>query len=321
MKTPLEFLRYRRYRHAYTKAPKLNHTSPVDVTLELSSHCNLACSYCYHSDQENLPFTKGVMAYRTAEFIIAESHDLKVPSLKFNWKGEATINPEFKRITAFAMDHASGYTFQERFINSNFKFRLDRDDIFDGLCNLTKVKVSFDSFIPEVMEAQRVGSKWNQIAANIDKFYNYNHRKNTELVIQAVRTKLNKDEDLESQMKKRWPSATLSIREMVTGRVDSERANELKNKDRDASERQSCIQAHSRLIFRYDGVAFPCCPDIRETMPLGDITKVTMKRIWNSYEAQTLRRDLKSGKAFECGTCKNCSSFETYKGYKAPWGS
>lgn len=320
MKTPMAIIRNAAYRYTYTRAPKLNLQRPVDVTLELASHCNQSCGYCYHA--ETVPFTKGFMTYQTAEQIIAQAHDLEVPAIKFNWKGESTLNRDFKRITQLAKDHASGYTFQERLTNSNFKFPIDRDDIFDGLCNQTKVKISFDSFIPGVMETQRAGSNFDRAKSNIDKFYNYPLRRDTEIVIQSVRTKLNANEDIASEVKRRWPSATVSIRDMVTGRVDNQQTKDLKNVDRDFTKRKSCIQAHARLVFRWDGIAFPCCVDINESMPLGNIHVTTLGKIFNSFDAQQLRQNLLNKKAFKTdGACKNCSSFESFESYKPPWGS
>lgn len=309
------------YRFQYVYAPYLKHSRPIDVSLELASVCNQACSYCYHADQKNLPFKKGMMSLKTAQLIIAQAADLKVPAIKFNWKGESTLNPHFKEITQFAKDLSDKRTFQDRLTNSNFKFPTTRDDIFDGLCNQTKVKVSFDSFIAEVMEKQRAGSRHAQALANIDKFYNYKARKDTELVIQAVRTNLNKDEDIAGQAEKRWPGVTVSIRDMVTGRVNNQEVKDLENKTRDFSNRKTCIQAHARLIFNWDGHALPCCPDISESLKLGNATEKTVYEIFNSHAAKELRKSLLNKSAFLKDPCKTCPSFESYKGYKPNWNS
>lgn len=308
------------YRFKYRHGKHIPLSSPVDVSLELSSTCNMACEYCYHADPEHLPFTKGIMSYAVAETIIKQAADLGVNSLKMNWKGESTINPEFYRITSLAKSLARGSTFIERLTNSNFKFRTVRDDIFDGLCNQTKVKVSYDSFSKQVFETQRAGGDHDLTTRNIDKFYNYPKRQNTELVIQAVRTKLNKDEDLEGSVKRRWPEATLSVRDMVAGRVDMD-LSDFEHRRRDASQRQSCLQAHVRLIFNYKGEAYPCCPDIGEKLFLGDIRNNDLWDIFHSVNARRLRKSLKDKSAFSCGPCKGCSSFETFKGFKPTWNS
>lgn len=313
-------LQYVLYRLKYIYARELKLQKPVDVSLELSSSCSMSCFYCYHNDQENLPFKKGMMDFKTAQLIILDAANIGVNSIKFNWKGESTLNPRFKEITSLAKSLAKGSTFIDRLTNSNFKFLSTKSDIFEGLCNQTKVKISFDSFIPEVMEKQREGAIHSLIMKNIDIFYNHPNRKDTEIVIQAVRTNLNKDEDLEGQVKRRWPTATLSVRDMVTGRVNND-LKSLENKKRDASERNSCLQAHNRLVFNWAGNAMMCCVDIGEKLNIGNIHEKSIYEIFNSDKALNIRKSLKDKSAFEFDPCKTCSSFESYKNYKAPWSS
>lgn len=279
----------------------------------------MKCEYCYHSDQENLPFRKKLMPEAIARTILYQSASLGVNSLKFNWRGEATIHPKFSALTELAKKLSHGSIFVDRLTNSNFKFNTDREDIFYGLSNQTKVKVSYDSFRKEVFEKQRAGGDHAKTTRNIHKFYNWPKRK-TQIVIQAVRTKLNKDEDLAYLIKKNWPDAGISIRDMVEGRVEKN-LDEFTDKKRDLSQRQSCLQAHVRLIFNHEGRAFPCCPDIREELCLGDIKLQSLKDIFNSHMAKKLRLDLKNKEAFKMSPCASCSSFETYKGYKPAWNS
>lgn len=315
----LAAIRHQIYRAKYRLGQHLPLTVPVDVSLELASQCNMHCQYCYHADQKNLPFKKGMMSWQTASKIVTQAAELGVHSLKMNYRGESTTNPIFFPVTKLAKDLAGGSTFIERITNSNFKFGHDRDDIFQGLCNQTKVKVSFDSFRAEVFETQRAGGNHLITSKNIDKFYNYPGRDN-ELVIQAVRTTANKDEDIEGQAKRRWPEAAISIRDMVAGRVEKD-VSALESRVRDASERQTCLQAHVRLMFDWQGRAGVCCPDIANKIVAGDIHKMSLREIFNSEVARQIRRDLKNGKAFESDPCKNCSSFESFKGFKPNWNS
>lgn len=310
------------YRFKYRFARELRLRVPVDVSLELASVCNQRCSYCYHADQKNLPFKPGMMKWETIETIVRQSAELGVHSIKFNWKGESTLNPHFHQATALARSLAGGSTFIDRLTNSNFKFSPMRDDIFSGLANQTKVKVSFDSFRKDVLEKQRAGANYEIAIRNIDRFYNHEERRKSEtkIVIQAVRTALNADEDLEWEIKKRWPEATASIRDMVRGRVDNAFVDEVGVRDR-GPERQACIQAFARVIFNANGKAFPCCPDIGEQLQIGDIEKQHLRTIFNGLTARWLRADLKTGAAFKESPCKTCSSYESFKGYKPNWTS
>lgn len=311
---------YNEYRQRYLDSPNLKLESPVDISLELSSFCNHHCTYCYHADKKNLPFKQSHMTPKIFKTIVGQAADLGVNSIKTNWRGESTMNPWFYLMTKFAKGRASGSTLIDRITNSNFKFKANDDNkILEGLCNQTKVKVSYDSFIKEVFETQRAGGDHGLTTHNIDRFYNFPGRDNV-LVIQAVRTSLNKDEDIEGEVKKRWPSALVSIRDMVQGRVEKD-LTDITHKERDYSERQSCIQAHARLIFDYDGTAVPCCPDIKQKLNLGNIRDNTVEEIFNSRKAKSLRTRLLNGNAFKSDPCKNCSSFETFKGYKPSWDS
>ncbi len=320
MQSPIKAIRQNIYRLNYIHAPKLNHRLPIDVSLELASVCNMACTYCYHGDPKTLPFVKGYMDKDLAFKIILQSADLGVNSIKFNWKGEATLNPHYLDIVSLAKDFARGSTFIDRITNSNFKIPPSkREQVFEGFTTLTKIKVSYDSFIKDVFEKQRAGGNHELTTENIDLFYNHPLRvkTETELVIQAVRTNLNKDEDIEGKAKIRWPEAVVSIRDMVSGRTTKD-LSEFQNRARDVENRQTCIQAHARLIFNHEGKAMVCCPDIAEKLCVGDARVNTVKEIFNSEKAVELRKSLLNKSAFSQDPCKNCPSFESYKGYVPP---
>lgn len=304
------------YRKKYEYAKYLPLKKPVDISLELVSGCDQACSYCYFADKKNIPFKLGVMNKDFAKSVIFEAAELGVHSIKFNFRGESTLHPNYKEIVKFSRFFVRGSTFIDRLTNSNFGFKNNVDDILDAMCTLTKVKVSFDSFRKDIIESVRVGTNYERALSNMHKFYNHPKRKDTRFVIQSVRTLLNKDEDLEHEIKKRFPSAEFSIRDMVEGRVNKD-LNHLKSKDRE-KERQSCLQAHNRLIVHYDGRANPCCPAIDNSLIIGDLNKYTVRDVFNSDKAKNLRKSLMTGKAFEKEPCRSCSSFESYKGYKHP---
>jgi radical SAM protein with 4Fe4S-binding SPASM domain len=257
------------------------------------------------------------MSLELAIKVIHEAAELKVHSLKYNYRGEATMNPIFEKVAVLARDMAYQGTFIDRIINSNFNFDINREDIFNGLLAMTKVKVSFDSFKKNVFEKQRRGSNYEKTLANIQKFHDMPERE-TKLVIQSVRTKLNADEDLETEIKNRFPNATASIRDVVSGRVDNQDIKDMVIKERDPDNRQSCVQAHARLLVSWDGKAQVCCPDIGSKLVVGDCTKEHLKDIWLSERAIAIRKSLLDKTAFEKSPCKNCPSHESYKGYVPP---
>jgi len=312
-------LRHLIYRTKYRFAKDLELKIPVDVSLELVAGCNQSCSYCYFADRPNLPFKQGVMTDKLAGKIITESSEIGVNSIKLNYRGESTLHPKFHDIAWLAKSKAHGSSLMDRITNSNFKFNINRDDIFNGLSYQTKVKVSFDSFLPGVMEKQRAGSDTKVALANINKFYNWPKRK-TKIVIQAVRTQLNANEDIASEVNRRWPEATCNINDMVGGRVNKDLTG-LAVKERDPNNRKSCIQAHARLIVNWDGKVQACCPDIGSKLLLGNMNHSSLVEIWNGEPAKELRQSLLDKSAFNLDPCKTCSSHESYGSYKPKWES
>lgn len=305
------------YRSKYFLSPHLNLKKPVDVTLELSSVCNHKCTYCYHNVENTaeLPFNKGMMNFETAQRILDQAYALGVNSVKFNWRGESHLNPDFYQIT----EYAGKLKFLDRISNSNFNFNSIRKDIFEAFKNQTKIKISFDSFIKEVFEVQRPGSNFDRIFENINTFYKYYMTSKNEVVLQMVRTKLNKRENLESLKNKYWPKMKISIRDCVSNRAGG--AKELSNEM--PKKRVPCYQAFSRLIFDHTGRATCCCPDIKTEILSIDynIKRMNLIDIWNSFELKSLRYYLKNGAAFQREPCKSCSSLESYEGYKFNWRS
>jgi len=307
-------LNYYIYRLKYRYGKYFKLTSPVDVSLELSSFCDSSCRYCYHASKKDLPFPQKHMSYDLAQKVLYESADLGVSSIKTNFRGESTLNPRFHDITRLTKN----LKFIDRITNSNFNFPSNRDDIFMGLTYQTKVKVSFDSFNKETFTHHRIGSDYDRVMKNINYFYNLPNR-NNELIIQAVRSDLNKNEDFESEVKKRWPSAKISVRDMVTGRIDKD-LSDITHKER-SKDRVSCNQAHVRLIVLSDGKVINCCPNFKGIDPCGDANTETIKEIFNNKKSKDLRKALLNRTAFEKDPCKTCSSFESYKGQKIPWKS
>ena len=305
------------YRCKYHFGRYLPLEKPVDIALELSSICNLKCPYCYHAKKP--PFELGFMYKDVATKIIKQGARYGVNSIKFNWRGESTLHPNFSQLTGLAKRLSGGMAYIDRISNSNFAFKARREDILQGMLNQTKVKISFDSFMPDVFEKQRVGASHDVVLKNIDDFYHMPGRK-TEIILQAVRTTLNKDEDIERIAKSIWPSIGVSIRDMVEGRVESD-IEKLINKGRDSSSRRPCKQAFVRLIFDHLGNATACCPDTKKELDFGNIKTKDMLEIFNCDTAKRLRYDLKNGEAFKHNPCRNCSSFESFKNYISVWES
>jgi radical SAM protein with 4Fe4S-binding SPASM domain len=242
--------------------------------------------------------------------------------MKFNWRGESTIHPDYAKIIDHANRIATGSSLIDRIANTNFILPSDPSkklEILRAMSGLTRVKVSFDSLDWRVYSAQR-GDGWSDVYRNITLFYEqFLNPKKTQLVIQAVKTKLNEHEDF-NEMLKLWPKATLSIRDCVSGRKD-ESYSDIADDKRTGKERIPCKQAFARLIVHHSGDVSPCCVDISSKKIIGNVYNESISKIWNSWRATWFRETVANGMAFDSEPCKSCSSLESYAGNKTRWGS
>ena len=76
-----------------------NNNSPLCFDLEVASACDLACGFC-HRQYVSTP--DKIMKKDLAFKLIDQAAKLKVPSMKFNWRGEPLLNPQLPEIIDYA---------------------------------------------------------------------------------------------------------------------------------------------------------------------------------------------------------------------------
>lgn len=74
------------------------------------------------------------------------------------------------------------------------------------------------------------------------------------------------------------------------------------------AKRTYCGYPSRRIVVSSTGLCYPCCIDLHQEMPVGDINKESLEEIWNGEKMQTLREELKVNR-FSSEACKNCQSW------------
>ena len=73
--------------------------TPQCIDIEVASICDLACPHCY---RQFISTPDKVMSKELAFKLIDQASKLKVPSMKFNWRGEPLLNPALPEIIDYA---------------------------------------------------------------------------------------------------------------------------------------------------------------------------------------------------------------------------
>ena len=69
------------------------------VDIETAAICDLACPHCY---REYILTPDKIMKFENYRKIIDEISELKVPSIKLNWRGEPLLNPNINKFIEYA---------------------------------------------------------------------------------------------------------------------------------------------------------------------------------------------------------------------------
>lgn len=318
---------------AYTEDPDV----PLNVDIELASLCNLACPFCFWGEAdfnsqmaktaEDGKAKKRFMPTEMAIAIIEEAAEIGVPALKFNWRGESTLHPDYSKILQFAatrrktihMDHKCGveceYDAEKGYHNSTIPAFHDllvntnancRDHALDGLMAATKVMVSLDSTIPEVYAKMRVNGNLDRAIEVTRELIRRGH---PNLWVRRVMTKDNAHEEFAARVRDIFgPGVKISEHACFDRNADEHH----QTTDPLRFERTYCGYPSQRMMIASDGNVFPCCVDYDGTMVMGNVLDESMFLIWDGEKFKKLRAELRANK-FTSKACQNCTSWMAYQ--------
>lgn len=314
------------YRMAWDKSYTEDPPVPLNVDIELASLCNLRCPFCFIPDPnfEKFIATKSedgkprrrLMTKGMAFKIIDECAEIGVPSLKMNFRGESTLHPDYSNILDYARNKGSGErgryreyvcAFHEILVNTNANCPANA---IGGLMAATKVMVSLDSMNPEIYPQMRVGGSLDDAKETIWELVKRGH---PNVWVRRVLTKLNAKEDFFGAVKKEWGDMVHVSQHYCFDRNAKENSEISGCSHDERMPRRYCGYPSQRLVISSVGDCYPCCLDLKETMPVGNINKQSILDIWNGDAIKKIRKSLKTNDESQMTeTCKNCQSWMAY---------
>ncbi len=80
-----------------------------------------------------------------------------------------------------------------------------------------------------------------------------------------------------------------------------------------------CQQPFTRLSIMEDGRVSPCCNDYDQELIIGDVSKQSLKQIWESTQLEKFRNLMKKGEFYTNSACANCEmAVNADKGKQTP---
>lgn len=309
-----DMITYKQYRKAWDHAGQGNTPDvPIHIDLEFSSICNLKCPMC---PQTILPKDqKQFIDIKLAKRIIDEAHDIGVMSVKLNWRGEATLHPQFTEIAEYCKGK-----FVDVMLNTNGMYdpRLREiiRDCFDT------VVFSVDSLNQKTLNKIRPNSDIKIILDNVDYLLCYSETR-PYIRINHTRQKENWNELATfehfwfEQFLEKDSTIDLNVRPMFP-RTDYD-VEFIKDK-RKITGRKNCGYPFQRLVIGYDGSVYPCCVAWDGELKVGNFNKNqfslvsdrSLMDIWDSLPMDIVRRAQTTDDVMIPSTCQNCTSWNSY---------
>ena len=308
----------------YGKKFKEHNFSPLCLDLEVASICDLACSFCY---RQYVATPDKIMKTELAFKLIDQAANLRIPSIKFNWRGEPLLNPKFTEI----VDYAKKKGILETLINTNatrLNEKMSEDIIKSGLDIMI---YSFDGGTKKIYEKMRPGrfnkNNFDEIYKNILNFFKIKKKLNSPFPrtkIQMILTeetrkeqdeyfKLFKDIVDEVSVKQYTERGgnLIDLSDKFYREIKEQKQDLISNYGEDAilmkdsqnniyvSEgRLPCEQPFQRLLTTYDGKVGMCCYDWGATYTVGYLDSSAYENGDKEYET-VFKKSLSRKKGFE----------------------
>lgn len=300
---------YTEYRQQWADAGQGKITPvPTHIDLELSSACNFRCPMCPQAEKE-VAFKKDFMDTDRAVGLLWEAKQLGVRSVKLNWRGESTLHPDFQWIVRAAKK----LKFDDLMLNTNGSWDYNNTDLHESVRSFDTLIFSIDTFDPEKAKKLRPGVPLKTVLFNFMEIALNRHKFGTpsRLKINFTLQKENADEVDKVKRCAETYHADLSIRP-VFPRNPPKVGEYFDETKVHVMGRKNCGFPFQRLVVAHDGKVAPCCVPWSNNLWVGDVTKQSLRDIWEGEDLRRIREDAMKA-AYSHPTCVNCTSWSSYE--------
>lgn len=285
---------------------------PLAVDVELSNGCNFRCIMCQQATEWLPRKDESFMSWTTLRTVVDECKRIGVYSMKVNWRGESTLDPECGEKVLF-MKRAGIHEIQ---MNTNAS-RLTPILNYYLLSGLDRIIFSCDGMSRDTYNNIRKGGNWDTFLKNVTQFRRMRDEKDKKLNVFNKRYGLPRIRINMAVMEQNHHEVD-DFKVLFRGIADEvffnsvyrpQGGKEAQNKGQHrTNKRKGCPQIWQRLIVDVHGNVVPCCVDYQEKIKLGNVNETSLSEIWNK-KALRIREAHRNHKGRSIDGCKNCDNF------------
>lgn len=302
------------YRHGWNFRP-INQDAgsyPLAVDVEFANGCNFRCTMCQQSTEWLDKKDEHFMSPMTLKLVVDECKRIGVHSMKVNWRGESTLDPECGKKLLYMKSQG----IHELQMNTNAS-RLEPILNHELIESLDRIIFSCDGMSPETYNKIRRGGDFNRFLKNVTQFRRMRDEKDTKLPWHSMRKGLPVIRINMAVMEQNYHEVE-DFKVLFRGLADEvffnsvyrpQGAKDTQNKGQHRTEkRKGCPQIWQRLIVDVQGNVMPCCVDYQEKLVQGKVDENSISSIWNVRE-KPLRNAHVAHMARKLPGCRGCDNF------------
>lgn len=278
---------------------------PLHMDIGITNVCNLKCTFCARTVRVDEGRWRKAQHMDLGLFkkIIDEAVELGTYSINMNLLNEPLTHPKIMEMIRYAK--------QKGIIDVHFHSHgglLDEEKAMQLLdSGLDKLLLSIDSPYKEKYNKIRVLSDHDNVMANLKRFKKLRDERGQ--LGPLIRVNFIQFPDITEKELKDAQDLFLQFADAI-GFQEYVDPHWTIGKDRtypDGYQSQFvCQQPFTRISIIEDGRVSPCCNDHDQQLIIGDLSKQSLKEVWESHKLVKLREVLKEGKFYIIPTCANC---------------
>ena len=256
---------------------------PTHLEVEAASKCQMRCPMCYTTYMKD--HFKGIMKMDLYKKIIDEASENNVYSIKLSWRGEPLLNPNLVEMIRYAkkkgikdvafLTNAELLTEKKskELVESGLDWISISADGTDEIYNKIRFPAKFEETIEKIKYLKKLRNEKKQIKPLIR--------------VQSILTAL---ENNSTKFYKSWEG----LADKINVISDHIRDYEMDTKKIEYNHFFLCPKPFQRITIAHDGKVHQCINDYDGKNILGDISKETIKEVWNGEKNRKLRESFKN---------------------------
>lgn len=284
---------------SYLRRESLIKGSLVELSIELTNHCNADCIMC---PRQKMSRKKGFMDFDLFKKIVDEVKDY-IELAILHLAGEPLLHPELMRM----IDYCGKIGLRTMFsTNAILLDELKSKELIKSSLNL--LTLSFDSTTKNTYEKIRKRSNFDITYDNIQRFLSLKakSKKTPFTVIQLIYLRENASEAKDFLVK--WQNSGVDAARIKPYFNYPGLDNYLGGSPRRVTAHlKPCILLWRQLTIYWDGTVVPCCQDFLSRMVVGDVNRNSVIDIWNGEGMVKIRQIHAQGGHRNLSLCRDCT--------------